>query len=358
MEVVRMNKTKIIAGLNMIIEALDEDNSVSIAEAPVKETETNSEPVIGKLNEDELRKMKYNELKSLASKLGVNCKGTREEVIKRLMALNTIDPNEMTDEPVEEDKSEHKKSKKSHKVEEPEEIEEIEEPEEDEFDVIAKEIALDNSIEDIIASLKDVDIKATKKNAVEKLAEALREGLIEIDDDEEDVDEEVDEEDIEELDLPDLDEDSDEEDESDEDEITEEVEISEDSYFEQFDLDGHNNPDNMTDERAEAVKNKMAEILEAIENEELTAEDITSYIEDNASQNEIDVLGDDYSDDDLIMLYMELVKKTIDNDGDIHEPSDPYEIGDENFCCGHELSYSKKTKRYICSICGTEYEAE
>ena len=113
MEVVRMNKTKIIAGLNMIIEALDEDNSVSIAEAPVKETVTQSEPVIGKLNEDELRKMKYNELKSLASKLGVNCKGTREEVIKRLMALNTIDPNEVAEEPVEEDKSEHKKSKKS-----------------------------------------------------------------------------------------------------------------------------------------------------------------------------------------------------------------------------------------------------
>ena len=352
-----MNKTKIIAGLNMIIEALEEDNSVSIAEAPVKETVTHNEPVIGKLNEDELRKMKYNELKSLASKLGVNCKGTREEVIKRLMALNTIDPNEMAEEPVEKIKSEPKKSKKSPKVEEPEEIEEIGEIEDDEFDALAKEIAIDNSIEDIIASLKDVDIKATKKNAVEKLAEALREGLIEIDDDEEEVDEEVDEEDIEELDLSDLEEDSDEE-EPDEDEITEEVEISEDSYFEQFDLDGHNNPDNMTDERAEAVKNKMAEILEAIENEELTAEDITSYIEDNASQNEIDALGDDYSDDDLIMLYMELVKKTIDNDGDIHEPSDPYEIGDENFCCGHELSYSKKTKRYICSICGTEYEAE
>ena len=351
-----MNKTKIIAGLNMILEALEEDNSVSIAEAPVKETVTHNEPVIGKLNEDELRKMKYNELKSLASKLGVNCKGTREEVIKRLMALNTIDPNEMAEEPVEETKSkpksEPKKSKKSSKAEE--EVEEPEDTEEDEFDVLAKEIAIDNSIEDIIASLKDVDIKATKKNAVEKLAEALREGLIEIDDDEE----EVDEEDIEELDLPDLEEDSDEEDESDEDEITEEVEISEDSYFEQFDLDGHNNPDNMTDERAEAIKNKMVEILEAIENEELTAEDITSYIEDNASQNEIDALGDDYSDDDLIMLYMELVKKTIDNDGDIHEPSDPYEIGDENFCCGHELSYSKKTKRYICSICGTEYEAE
>ena len=57
-------------------------------------------------------------------------------------------------------------------------------------------------------------------------------------------------------------------------------------------------------------------------------------------------------------MYMELVKRSIDNDGEEHEPSDPYELGEHDMCCGHELKYVKKTKKYVCEHCGTEYEAE
>ena len=62
--------------------------------------------------------------------------------------------------------------------------------------------------------------------------------------------------------------------------------------------------------------------------------------------------------DDFIKLYMELHKRFIDNDGEAHEPSDPYEVGEEDFCCGHPLKYMKKTKKYVCEHCGAEYEAE
>ena len=114
----------------------------------------------------------------------------------------------------------------------------------------------------------------------------------------------------------------------------------------------------MSEERAEAILEKMDEILTDISEDTLTIEDITSYIEDNATQDEIDLLGEEYEDDDLIKMYMELIKRTIDNDGEEHEPSDPYEVGDKDLCCGHELKYVKKTKKYVCEQCGTEYEAE
>ena len=114
----------------------------------------------------------------------------------------------------------------------------------------------------------------------------------------------------------------------------------------------------MTDERAESVEAKMEAILDAIENEKLTFEDITSYLDDNATEDEIDLLGEEPEDEECVKLYMELIKRTIDNDGEEHEPSDPYELGEHDMCCGHELKYVKKTKKYVCEHCGTEYEAE
>ena len=114
----------------------------------------------------------------------------------------------------------------------------------------------------------------------------------------------------------------------------------------------------MSEERKEAVEAKMDEIITAYSEGDLTDEDISSYVEENATEAEIDLLGDDYDEEDILKLYMELVKRTIDNDGSEHEPGDPYEVADKDMCCGHELKYVKKTKKYVCEQCGTEYEAE
>ena len=114
----------------------------------------------------------------------------------------------------------------------------------------------------------------------------------------------------------------------------------------------------MTEERAEAIKDKMDAILTAYSEGELTDEEVASYVEDNATEEEIELLGDEYTELDILKLFVELVKRTIDNDGDEHEPGDPYEVGESDLCCGHELKYVKKTKNYICEHCGAEYEAE
>ena len=363
-----MNKAELIKGIEATITGLEaiklalaEDTAVEapaksksvarrekaqkeepVMNPPVEETEGSAE-ITGKFSVEQLNSMKYNEFKKLASSLGVKCTGTRDEIMERILALNVAVTPEgaEVEETVEEEKEE--KPVKSSKPSRSRKLgkKEADEPAKDEFDEQAEEIAKDTPVEDIIGALADVDIKATKKNAVVKLAQALREGLIELDDDDED--EEVDAE-VEESESPA---------ESDGDE-----DIEAESYFPQFDPKGYNDPDKMSEERAEAILEKMDEILTDISEDTLTIEDITSYIEDNATQDEIDLLGEEYEDDDLIKMYMELIKRTIDNDGEEHEPSDPYEVGDKDLCCGHELKYVKKTKKYVCEQCGTEYEAE
>ena len=365
-----MNKAEVIKGIDLTIEGLTTIKNALItdgAEAPaskpvakkekaqkevmnppVEETEGSAEVMTGKFDIEQLKSMKYNDFKKLASQLGVKCTGTRDEIMERILALDitVTEDDAVVDEPADEEVDEtpvkSNKSGKGKKLAK----KEADEPTTDEFDKQAEEIAKDTPVEDIIEALAGVDVKANKKNAVQKLAEALREGLIELDDEDEDTDEEV-EEDVE--DVEDTEEDDVEE---------EEEEIDAQSYFAQFDPKGYNDPSEMSEERAEAVEAKMDEILTDYSDGSLTDEDIASYVEDNATEEEIELLGDEYDEEDILKLYMELIKRTIDNDGEEHEQGEPYEVANKDVCCGHELKYVKKTKKYVCEHCGTEYEAD
>ena len=365
-----MNNAEIIKGIDLTIEglttiknALLTESAIAPVEAlksksverrekvqkeepmnpPVEEVvESAKEEVVGKFDREQLSSMKFNDLKKLGASLGVKCTGTRDEITERILSIEvTVTADDTMEEPVEEvvEPVAEETPAKSDKPARSKKLgkKEADEPAKDEFDEQAEAIAKETDVEDIIEALADVDIKATKKNAVQKLAEALRKGLIELDEEEEAEDEEVEEE---------------VESEEDGEEITAT------SYFPEFDPKGYNKPEDMTEERAEAIEAKMDEILTAYSEEELTAEEITSYLEDNATEAELDILGEDYTEEDLLKLYMELVKRTIDNDGEEHEQGEPYEVADKDVCCGHELKYVKKTKKYICEHCGTEYEAE
>jgi len=384
-----MNNAEIIKGIDMTITGLNAiknalAETTQDVEAPVKKSKSvekreaiqNEETVAtGKFDVEQLNSMKYNEFKKLAASLGVKCTGTREEIMERILALDvTVEKDAVVSEPVEDEqevieaKSDRLSSGKRKLAKK------ADAPAKDEFDEQAEKIATDTPVEDIIEALADVDVKATKKNAVAKLAEALRNGLIEVDDDDEDEDEEdvdvdedvddADEDDSDEADEDDSDEadedDSDEaEDDSEEDEDSdEEDDIEADSYFPEYDPKGYNDPDTMSDERKEAIVTKMGEILTDVSEENLDFNKIEEYIENHATQEEIDLLGEEYDEVEELKLYMELVKRTIDNDGEEHEKEDPYEVGEHDMCCGHELKYVKKTKKYICEVCGAEYEAE
>lgn len=368
-----MNNTEIIKGIDLAIEGLTTirkallDGAIAptataeveaTTEAPKKKVKAQKEEsmnppteeaventeMVGHFDAEQLKSMKYNEFKKLAASLGVKCTGTRDEIMERILALNikVTEDDAVVEEPIEEAKEEvvEEKPTKSVKSKGSKKLgkKEADEPTKDEFDEQAEAIAKETDVEDIIEALADVNIKATKKNAVEKLAYALREGLIELDDEEEEAEAEKAVEDNKKVDDGE--------------------EITADSYFPQFDPKGYNNPKGMSEERAEAVEAKMDEILTAYSEEELTVEDIESYIEDNATEEEVELLGEDYEEEDLVKFYMELVKRTIDNEGEEHEQGEPYEVADKDLCCGHELKYVKKSKMYICEHCGNEYEAE
>ena len=349
-----MKNERIIEGLNTVIEGLtvlrdelageevvrEAPKSRSVSrrekaqtEEPMNKSEETEAPatVTGKFSKEQLDSMKYNELKKLGASLGVPCTGKRDEITARILALDvevTAEPTEEGDEgTVEEenkvvpiDKAKKGGLKKSKKTEEvvPQE-----------FIDKAKEIAEETDVEEIAEVLADVGIKASgkKSDITMLLAKALADGLIDIDDE-------------------------------DEEESEEEAEFSADSYFEEYDPDGVNNPENMTEERAEAVHAMMEETIEAIENEQITEEDISTFCENTCTQNELDQLGDDYEFEDLVALYLETKKRMIDDEGNTNEPGEPYEINEENYCCGHALKYDKKGKVFICEVCGNKYEAE
>lgn len=349
-----MNNVEIIKGIDTTIKGLETIknalvNSDVVKEEP-KKVETKKEEVTDKkvveetapqsngtldFDVDSLKAMKYNDFKKLAAQLGVKCTGTRDEIMSRILELNNDVNVEVEDTKEVEEVEEEKvvpisKKKPLKKKAEPKE----EEPKKDEYDIQAEEIAKETPIEDIIEALADVDLKANKRNAITVLAKALRENILELDAEDEEEVEEVAEDTV------------------------DEEEIGADSYFAEFDPNGYNDPNKMTEDRLEAIETKMDEILTNYSEGALTTDDITSYLEDNATEEELELLGDDYEDEDLLKMYMELVKRTIDNEGVEHEPADPYELGKFDMCCGHELKYSKATKKYICETCGTEYEAE
>lgn len=380
-----MKNERLIEGLNMIIEGatilrnelsgadVSESNgaeSKSVTrraavqkEKPVmnapEETEAGAE-VEGTLSREQLMSMKFNDLKKLGASLGVSCSGKRDEIIDRILNVSvkaSVEPEEPEDEGTAEKGkvvpiSKSKKGGLKKKKEEPEEEETAEEEEagpSEESIKLAEELTEDMSAKEIIDYLAECGIKAKgkKSDVILVLAKGIEDGTIEIEDDEEDTeDEEEAEESV------------DEGEEVSSDDEEEGEEFNEESYFPEYDEAGYNNPDSMKEERAEAVKAMMADIIEKVENDELKEEDMQTFLENVCTDEELEALGEDYEFEELVALYCEIRKRFVDDDGEEHEPGDPYELNEKNFCCGHELKYEKKSKTFICESCGEKYTAE
>lgn len=375
-----MKNERIIEGLNAIIEGATilrdelaggaekrnavDSKSATRRQAVQKEQPAMNEPeeteatVEGKFSREQLMSMKFNELKKLGASVGVSCKGTRDEIVERMLQVTvtaTVENDEAepeeTEAPAKDDGKvvpiNKKKGglKKSAKTEEPEE-EEVDE----QYIQMATEATEDMSAKEIIEYLAEFDIEAKgkKSDVVKVLAKAIADGIVQLEDDDEEDDSE------EEADVEETTAEAEEETAEDEDG----EEFNEESYFPEYDPEGVNNPEGMSEERAEAVKSMMADIIEGVENDTITEEDIQTFLETYASEEELEALGDDYQFEDLVAMYCEVKKRFIDDDGEEHEAGDPYEIDEENYCCGRKLKYEKKSKKFICENCGEEYEVE
>ena len=352
-----MRKKELIKALSKIEEGIADVKNLLIADEQVETAQNTSakkdtvKEVSTQSNEDDtevqsngaytredLLAMKYNDLKKLGKEIGIKCTGTRDEIIDKILSVPMAEPVE--------DEEEEKSNvipmkKKSVKKEEPVENTDEEDDIEEQYLAMAREALADNDLEDIVEVLAEAGIKLSKLQAkkedvvMTKLAEAFQNGMIEAEEDDEDTD-------------------TDNEENIGEDEL----EFSEDSYFDDYDPEGINDPETMSKKRAKAIKSLVADIINKYEEEELTTEDIENELEDIVTDDDIELLGEDYSEEELVAFYIEMKKRFVDNDGNICEPSDPYEIGEDNFCCGHQLHYDKKGKKYVCPICEEEYEAE
>lgn len=357
-----MNKAEFIKGLNMAIEGLTAmrdavekaDGNAVAKTASTPAPAATSKPAIGGAKKapvtpakttpapkadgqtyttSELSGMKYNEFKKLASSLGVDCKGTRDEIMARVVALGVVtDAGESSATSAKEDK----KPVAGGKSNKPASMGKIganksNSPATDEFDAQAEEIAKTTSFEDIVEALSGVGIKATKLNYKKMLAKALREGLLNAEDEEAGAEE------------------------AGGDEMTAE------DYYADYDIHEVNNPDDtehMSEARKAACIEKQGAILEAVTSGELTIDEITDYVTSHAEQEELDLLGEDYTEADLVQLYIEVTKHFIDSEGTEHEPGDAYMIGDDAYCCGQPLTYDEATNKFLCSHCGQDYSAE
>ena len=361
------NTAEVIKGISMMVEGLSLIKNALSADIPIQDTDTADVKAVydkpeikvdvtpetpetvedtkkyGNYTLDELRGMSYNAFKKAAATIGVKCTGTRDEIMSRILALDTAEEVE------EETPIKSKTAPKQAKTTKPVEVLK-EEPKKDEYDTQAEQIVKSTDKEEIIAALEDVGIEVDSdpditalSDLTALLAKALREGLLETED-EDDPDESESEEEDDELDSEDTADDDEEE-------------ITPTSYFPEYDEEEYNNPDEMTTNRKKAVEKEVENILADYDNGDLTEKEIMVFLTEFCTDEELDLVKD-ADEKEQLKLFIEMSKRFIDNDGEKIEPNNPYELGEHDMCCGHELKYNKKSKTYICEHCGEEYEAE
>ena len=286
---------------------------------------TNDEPVEEIIQEPEteesevdLGSMKLKELREYAEELGLNSKGKRAEVEERIQEF--LDNQEDSEDEEVEDSEEDEESEEP-EIEENEDSEEDEESEEAEDDEVEDETyakvmqyvneASDDELRETLEEL-DLSSKGKREALVEKIYQAVKDGLFEFEDEEPSEDVEPEEE-------------------------TDE-ETSEDL--------------GMTEERAKAIEAMEEQVQEEFEEGKITRKEMVAYLKQVGI-----AVTKKVEDEAVVEMYTEKLALLIDDEGEFHdEGGDPYNINEVPYCCGAPLEEIEGG--YRCNVCGTEYEAE
>lgn len=269
------------------------------------------------VNLEDLKDKSYNEIKQIAKDLGIEPKGSRkvlEEKIKEALAGGVTSEAEEEEEKEEvvEDKPKGKISKFPTKKKE-----EAEPVEEDPLMTTILEQTEDMTDEELADMLSEVGIKPSGKRQalLDKIVQAIHDGLIEMDGEEE-ASEEVEEEEV---------------------------------PYEEFAVNVKG-AEGMTRKRAEAVvkigKAKMTDKEAGAFLDELVetiGEDNFALILDGKQGTDVEIAKS--------------IKMLLTNDdGEEVGFEEAYELNGEAYCCTLPLDYDKKTKTYTCQLCEQEYE--
>lgn len=259
----------------------------------------------------DLGSMKLKELREYAEELGLNSKGKRAEVeerIREFLANQEDSEDEEVEEPEVEEESEEPE------IEEDEDSEEAEDDEvEDETYAKVMQYVNEASDDELRETLEELGLssKGKREALIEKIYQAVKDGLFEFEEDEEPS------EDV---------------------EPEEETEESEDL--------------GMTEERAKAIEAMEEQVQEEFEEGKITRKEMVAYLKQVGI-----AVTKKVEDEAVVEMYTEKLALLIDDEGEFHdEGGDPYNINEVPYCCGAPLEEIEGG--YRCNVCGTEYEAE
>ncbi len=309
-----MDKTNVLSSLNLILGGLEqliaainegEDLKIKVP-APaekVAKKETVSEVVDAPVSPSELQEMKYNELKSLASKMELSTKGTKDELFARITGgevAEAVDPEEEVEAEEEDDA-------------------EAEEGEETLAEQVERELAemTEAEIADILESI-GVSPKGKRQALLAKIVTAIEEGKLSLDAEEGDEAEEAPEED--------------------------EEEVVEADYL-----------SDPTEARAKAMANISKELRASYKKKELTDKEISEGLADFFTPDE--GYNPKLPAKEKLELYIQVYQRMVDDEGDFQDMATPYYINEESVCCGHFLKELEDGNMF-CEVCGNSYETD
>lgn len=252
------------------------------------EVEVERDEPVEETVEVDLGSMKLKELREYAEELGLNSKGKRAEVEERIQEF--LENQEDSDEESEEDEVE------------------------DETYAKVMEYVNEASDEELRETLEELGLssKGKREALIEKIYQAVKDGLFE----------------FEEVEEP-----------------SEEVESEEDTEEESEDLD-------MTEARRKAIEAMDEQVQEEFEEGKITRKEMVAYLKQVGI-----AVTKKVEDEAVVEMYTEKLALLVDDEGEFHdEGGDPYNINEVPYCCGAPLEETEDGFR--CNVCGTEYEAD
>lgn len=287
------------------------------------EKKVEEQPKAEGLTRESLNALSYNEIKALAKENGVKAVGSKAVIIDNILATVGEVQEKALDEKVAEKEPEEIEEETTELEEDIEMIDETEEDEEEVaeeeehstlYDTVAKDLE-DYTDEELADILSDVGLspKGKRQALLAKIVQAIEEGVLEWE--EESASEETEE-------------------------VAEVIEDTEKVEEEEYDF--------VTEARKSACMKLEKEIRADFKAKKITNKEIVKFLK---NFDEEFVSGGVESDlEDYIYVKFNLV----DEDGELHELSDPYYIGETVCCCGQELSELEEDE-FVCEICGESY---
>lgn len=294
---------------------------------PVEVKEPQPVPVGTFPTEEELNALSYNDLKAKAKELGVKAVGSKKVIIENILA--SVGNVDVTEAPTEEEmdkavaEAEVPTEDRGEEVTVDEDEEALPEETNNLYDQVVADLEgySDEELADILSDI-GVSPKGRRQALLAKIVQAIEDGKLEWEDEEESDGAIQEQALIERTSNKDAEPEEDEED----------------------DFQG-------TEARKQACYEECDKIEEDIEKGNISMKEIIKFLKEYHNGKYVS-----QGEDADIEEYMAIQCDLIDDEGTKHEMSDPYYVGDDILCCGAVLK--ELNDDLYCEHCGVTYEKQ